>query len=417
MRPLEEKVMLTYSEFLQEGKKDANLHLTHLEDQIFKSGVNGIRSSITFLQNLKKMLSGHTSHSIVNLTVKWDGAPSIFAGTNPENGRFFVATKSLFNATPKLNYTSADVDRNHPSGGLNDKLKVALRYLPELGIRGIVQGDIMFTHDDLSTEQIDGEDCIVFQPNTIVYAVPAKSNLANSIRNAKIGVVWHTEYYGSTMDSLKAAYNVSVSQFKSSRNVWYRDASFVDVSGTATLTLEESKRLDAILSELGYMFRSLSPRFLQLISSSTTYSSYIEIWNNSKVREGEKITNTSEHIAGLIRSVEQKMNLAISTAKRDDTKKIKIAEKTKVLTFFHSNMGQLKLMFDLQNKMIDAKNMLIRKLEQVQGVTRTFIRDADGLKVTHPEGFVCTDHFGNVVKLVDRLTFSHNNFNVSKTWF
>ena len=34
------------------------------------------------------MLQGGKGGS--NVSVKWDGAPAVFAGTNPENGRFFV---------------------------------------------------------------------------------------------------------------------------------------------------------------------------------------------------------------------------------------------------------------------------------------------------------------------------------------
>ena len=72
-----------------------NLHLEHLEDEILNFGIAGGRSAINFLQALRDMFAGKTG-SGMNVTVKWDGAPAVFAGPHPETGKFFVATKSLF---------------------------------------------------------------------------------------------------------------------------------------------------------------------------------------------------------------------------------------------------------------------------------------------------------------------------------
>ena len=148
-------------------KTDKNVHLEHIEDEIINRGVAGGREAINFLRSLRDMLAGHSATK-VNVTTKWDGAPAIFCGINPENGKFFVGTKSVFNKDAKLNYTDNDIDRNHPGEGLNDKLKVALAYLPKLGIKGVLQGDMMFTKNDLERQQIQGENYITFQPNTIV---------------------------------------------------------------------------------------------------------------------------------------------------------------------------------------------------------------------------------------------------------
>ena len=157
--------MLTFKQYLTEAKEGKNLHLEHLEDEVLNNGINGTRGAINFLQSLRDMLAGNAKRSI-NVTVKWDGAPAIFAGINPENDRFFVGTKGVFNKTPKVNYTDADIDANHSSPGLNAKLKVALKYLPKLGITDVLQGDMLFTQDDLSTETRDGIPFTTFAPNT-----------------------------------------------------------------------------------------------------------------------------------------------------------------------------------------------------------------------------------------------------------
>jgi hypothetical protein len=167
--------MINYQDYLTESKEGKNLHLEHLEDEVLNGGVSGTRGAISFLQSLRDMLAGHATGRTVNLTTKWDGAPAIFAGINPENGKFFVGTKGVFAQNAKLNYTNADIDANHPGEGLNVKLKIALKYLAELGIDGVMQGDMMFTSADLKTETIEGKSYITFQPNTIIYAVPADS--------------------------------------------------------------------------------------------------------------------------------------------------------------------------------------------------------------------------------------------------
>ena len=191
--------MKNLSIFLTEDK---NTHLEHLEDDILNNGMAGGQNAINFLSSLSDMLEGNTKRPM-NVTVKWDGAPAIFAGTTPENGKFFVGSKSIFNKTPKINYTDADIRKNH-GGGLAEKLQVALKYFPALGISGIWQGDLLYTDNDLGRETIDDEKMLVFTPNTITYAIPDHSILAARIKRSKIGVVWHTTYSGKTMADLKA---------------------------------------------------------------------------------------------------------------------------------------------------------------------------------------------------------------------
>lgn len=409
--------MITLSQYITESKEGKNLHLEHLEDEVLNGGVSGTRGAISFLQSLRDMLAGNATGRTVNLTTKWDGAPAIFAGINPENGKFFVGTKGVFAQNAKLNYTNADIDANHPGEGLNAKLKIALRYLPELGINGVMQGDMMFTSADLKNETIDGKSYITFQPNTIVYAIPSDSNLAASVKSAKMGIVWHTTYSGDNMADMKASFGADIGGLKKSKNVWYRDASFVDATGTATFTKKETDDLNSVLSQAGSLFRTISPRTLNMIATNDTYKIAIKAWNNLKVREGKEITNTTQHVAGLLATVEEKLNKSILEAKKADTKQKRQQEKKIVMDFYKSNKNELKKIFDLQNLLVRAKNMIVRKLQQVQDSVGTYLRtDATGLKVTAPEGFVAIDKIGNAVKLVDRLEFSQANFNATKNW-
>jgi len=387
----------------------------HIEDQVLNRGVAGAREAINFLQSLRNMLAGHADTKM-NITTKWDGAPAVFAGTNPENGKFFVGTKGIFAKNAKLNYTDDDIDRNHPAEGLNVKLKMALRYLPKLGIKGILQGDMMFTKGDLKKETIDGESYITFQPNTIVYAVPTSSKLAQMMMAAQVGIVFHTSYTGQKMEDMKASFNIDIGRLATTKDVWFRDASFTDASGSATFTEEETKQITTILSLAGRTFQTIPALTLNRISSSDTILEYIKTFNNTKVREGKKITDTRAHTLELVRFVEAKLNKEIAKVKREDTKRKKAAEKTEIMRFFRSSAMNLKTIFDLQNLLVDAKLMIIRKLETIKSIG-TFIRTDDGFRITAPEGFVAVSKTtGGALKLVDRLEFSQANFTSAKNW-
>ena len=391
-------------------------HLEHIEDEVLNRGVSGARDAINFLQSLRDMLSGH-SKSKVNITTKWDGAPAIFCGINPDNGKFFVGTKGVFNVNAKLNYTDEDIDKNHPGEGLNAKLKIALRYLPKLGIKGVLQGDMMFVKGDMEDKTIDGVDYITFQPNTIVYAVPSDSKLASMMQAAQLGIVFHTSYTGKTFSDMKASFNIDIKNLTTTKDVWFRDAYFVDASGTATFTEDETQEINSILSSAGRKFQSISSLTLNRISVSETILTYIKTFNNTKVREGLKIKNTKQHTLELIRWVEAKLNKDIADAKKAETKQKRVKEKTEIMRFFRSSITDLQNIFDLMNLIVDSKNMIVKKLQQLKQVTGTFLRTDDGYKVTNPEGFVAVDKLkGNAVKLIDRLEFAHANFNAAKNW-
>ena len=402
--------MFSFNGFLTEAK---NLHLEHLEDEVLNNGVVGTRGAINFLQSLRDMLAG-SAKSSVNVTVKWDGAPAIFAGINPENGQFFVGTKGVFNKNAKINYTIDDIDRNHPGIGLNQKLKVALTELSKLGITDVIQGDMMFTQDDLEKKTIDGKQYVTFQPNTIVYAVPMES--ASRILSSTMGIVFHTTYSGNTMEDMSASFTVNLRGLDRNAGVWFSNADYKDTSGTINFNKDETKNITKVLSQAGKTFHTLKADILTTISNDNDLKILIKTFNNTKVRTGEKITNTRMHTAGLIAWIYDRYKKEVEEVKRPETKKIKQLTMDNKMKFFRSNSSQLVKIFDMQNLLVDAKDQIIRKLEKSKGVMDTFVRTSTGYKVTQPEGFVAIDKLGKAVKLVDRLEFAHQNFTAAKAW-
>ena len=241
--------MLNFRDYLVEAP-GKNLHLEHIEDEILNNGIEGGRAAIRFIQSLRDMLAGDAKSS-VNMTVKWDGAPAIFAGTDPSDGQFFVAKKSVFNKDPILYKKSSDID---VGGYLGEVFKTAIAEFPKLGIKGVLQGDLLYIKSSLESS-ID--DHWTFQPNTIVYAVPKDSDVGKKVGKSKIGIVLHTTYSGDTLEGMRASFG-DVQPLKNVSSIWHTDASYKDLSGTAKFTGAETVAVTKDLSEAGKVFRRIN---------------------------------------------------------------------------------------------------------------------------------------------------------------
>ena len=382
--------------FKQVLLEDRNTHLEHLEDEIINNGSSGAKTSIEFLKSIKKMLQGGKGGS--NVSVKWDGAPAVFCGINPENSRFFVGTKSIFNATPKINYTVSDISRNH-GGALADKLAVALKYLPTLGIKGVIQGDLLFTNDDKKMANVNGERSIVFTPNTITYAVPVTStSMYDKIRAAKIGIIFHTSYRGKTIKTMKASFGASVSGLKQNRNVFFDDARYKQAEDPG-LTKSEEKQFDSVISMAqGSVYKGGA--FIDLIKKDKgplSLGVQLKTFFNTYIRSGSKITNTKVLANNFEVYFIDKLKKEINGVKTDKAKQ-KYKEILEVgMKILRPNRQGLYFAIASYITLQTAKSILLSKLNGIQSIG-SFMRTGSGYKVTSPEGFVAINK-GNAVKL------------------
>ncbi len=382
----------------------ANTHLTHLEELVLTQGFDGYLLARAFLMELLETLKGN-SKSKVQTSVKWDGAPAIFAGINPENGKFFVGTKSIFNKEPKINYTPQDILDNHGHApGLVDKLTKALKYLPSLGIKKILQGDFMFDDEMLEVVEIDGEPHYRFKPNTIVYAVPVDSEIGREIGQSKFGIVFHTTY--DSLDS-GASYGADVSNLNRPPGIWFDDAFFTDDTGTVTLTDEEESAVRSLIKQ--------ADTGNNKIDYNGVPSDFLNIYINNEIRQGQFLENPKESYEGFLSWYQSRIEKKIDSLK---------TEKGRMRAF---NQGEEKIkqkkkkkedildLFKVSRLLFEAKNIFINKYNNAVYNTKHFIDDGSGdLVVTNPEGYVAVDHIGNGVKFVDRLEFSRANFMMDK---
>jgi len=394
---------------------EKNTHMTHIEDKVLYGGVDGTRQAIAGLVSLRNMLHGKHKGDV---SVKWDGAPAIFAGTDPSDGKFFVAKKGIFNKNPKVYKTKADVDAD-TSGDLNKKMNAALELLPLLGIKGVIQGDFLFSASDVEKTRIDGESYTTFHPNTLVYAIPYKDAAAKAVRDAQIGIVWHTTYKGDSFENMSASYGVDVKRLKKSKKVWQRDAMLRDFSDTATMTAENTKKVDAHLKDAGKIFRRISGGVLRELEAHPELPQLIEQYNNTFVRAGTVLPDSKIHVLRLQSWLVTKYAKEIKKRSTDKGKKVQQQKLTLLLNFFSkNNTAALIQMFELQKKLVLAKLILINRMSKLAGID-AFVRTKNGYKVTDQEGFVVIDKLGGgAVKLVNRMEFSYNNFSpeILKGW-
>jgi len=392
-----------------------NKHLEHLEDQIIDDGSKGGVNAVNFLKSIRNMLAGQSGKK-VNMTVKWDGAPAVICGINPENGKFFVGTKSVFNKNPKINYTVSDINRNH-SGVLADKLTVCLQNLKRVVSNGVYQGDLLFTSGDLRADNIDGESMITFTPNTITYAVPSNSGIGRKIKSARLGIVFHTKYTGKTMQELRAGFGTVTGG--GGRNVFLASAGYKDTSGMSKFTSSELARFDSLIRMAEGSLKKAGP-ILDLLSSYS--NDPVAVSFRLKAFFNQVVRNSGSGF-GRVKDMQKQfrdyyisfINAEISARKTPAGQEKYIQAKEDGLAFIDRNQSALYFAIASHKSLMSAKDFLISKLNQVQSIGH-FLKTANGYRVTAPEGFVAVDRVAGAVKLVDRLEFSRANFTMDKNW-
>ena len=404
-------------------EEDKNTHLDHAEELVFMQGTEGIKRVVGTFTKLLNTLDGDGGGDAI--TTKWDGSPAVFAGTDPEDGKFFVGTKGVFAQKAKLNKSPEDIETNHPDttkndepvskAGLRSKLNTSLEHLKDLGIEGVLQGDLLFTKGDLKQVTIEGKPHLAFKPNTITYVVPADSETAKEMQAADIGIVFHTSYSGNSMDEMKATFGFDASKLRPSKNVWFTDARIKDVSGQVQLSKENSAKIRSSIKELSSMsvdantFKALNQKIggIELVNAIKAHA-------NAPIRSGQALEQDADKFAQeFLVALEQKFDDAVAKLKTGPEGKAgqaKLAAKSQVSDIINNNKKQIADMYKAYLKTEAVKMMFQRKMKNIKAID-SFIEQPDGsLKVTDPEGFVIVDHIGRAMKIVDRLEFSAANF-------
>jgi hypothetical protein len=376
--------------------EDRNVHQLHTE-QLALYGIKELRDAINIFQSLRNDFLQMSSHSI---STKWDGAPAIICGTNPENDKFFVSTKSALTKNPKICYTTEDVRSFTSDPDLQSKLIEALTYFPLLKIQGVLQGDLLFIHNSKHTQEVDGIMSVTFKANTITYAVDLHSPVGQQIHKAKIGVVFHTQYKGDSLNNLNSSMLSKANTPQSTPDIFVINP---EISKNTPVVLSDGER-EAItrnLSAVGKQFHILKSSLYDGINKLKMQVP-IEKVINSYIRKGT-LPGDAEI---LIEEIAEAAKSLYSGKRSNETRQ-----------FLIQNKEQFTALITIYKLLFDTKMIFVKVLEKIQTGVKSYAQDEGGLKITAPEGFVLANsETGKMVKLVDRLNFSKNNFNFVKNW-
>ena len=393
-----------------------NKHLTHLEELILTNGKEGATRAIQYLQALTEVLDSDTPNA-VNTTVKYDGAPAVVLGVDP-NGNFFVGSKSVFAKVPKINYSINDIKQNHSHApGLVDKLIQTFVHFKGVNFNSTYQGDFLFDDEIKEVNTIDGEDHVIFKPNTIVYAVPTDSEEGQKIVNAKIGVVFHTEYdvnldeQGVPRFTTKK-FGVDVTNINPGPSVYVKDAYFESDAGYVTLTDEETNLVTSYINSANQALSNID-----FDAASEKMLANINTYINTEIRGGEFLGDGAVSFQKFVEWFTGRIDKQISTLKSDAGIERATNAKATLLSLVEAAREDILNIFEFQKAVKQAKDIFIQKYNNMmQGVSmKHYLFEPNGdLVVTEPEGYVAIDATGNAVKFVDRLEFSRANFAIDK---
>lgn len=393
-----------------------NTHLEHLEDTIINEGSKGGEKVIKVLKEMSTFLSGTNSGNTA-VTTKWDGAPAIICGTDPEDGQFFVGTKSVFAKTnQKLAKSVADVKALGYEGGLANKLVDAYKYLKDAKIKGVLQGDLMFTNDKKSIT-IDGKRYISFRPNTITYAAEQGSELAKNISKAKLGIVFHTKYTGPSILEMKASFDVKPGDYTSTSSTWIETAEFKDISGVASMSAGERSKYEAAIKKTEGSLKQCSRLLNDIQTGKKTLAVDTEFkkFFNKYVKDGQAIPSVNKAYVDFAKHLGAEYDKVIKKNKTLKSQADKAGNFMRFVDMYQMREREYRMLIAAYMNIVYCKNMLVKKMEKV-GKLKLFVDMGGGdYKVTNPEGFVAISS-KQAFKLIDRLEFSKLNFTVPKNW-
>tara|TARA_B100001113_G_scaffold350436_1_gene347580 strand:+ start:1651 stop:2865 length:1215 start_codon:yes stop_codon:yes gene_type:complete len=382
-------------------------HLEHIEDIILTDGHQGGKAVIEYFRGLLLTLKG-TSSEAVQVSVKWDGAPAVVCGINPDNGKFFVGTKSVFAQNAKINYTKKDIANNHGTDDLGQKLLKCLVHLKKINMQGVYQGDLLFTDEDITRKNIDGKPHLTFTPNTITYAVPEQQDIGKRIDRAKVGIIFHTTYTGESLADMDAKAGADVGSFSQSPDVFYDNASYKDVSGSAKFTTEETTMFLDEIQKLESLLSKIPANLSNLFGANQDFVPFFQMYINAMVKQGQLPSNSTQFIKGFQQFYIDRMKQQAAGLKAQKALALRQDKIRQMPQFLNKLKTPLMAMMMFYKQVQKMKSIVLNKMNQAQSIG-SFQQTDGGLQVTEPEGFVAVDKTGNAVKLVDRLGFSRRN--------
>ena len=393
--------VISFSEFIEltEASNPQQLtHIHHPEDRPLLHGSSGFEHAHAALLHAHEHTKAKKHSS--DLTMKYDGSPSIVFGHHPQTKKFFVATKSAFNKNPKLNYSDADIEKNHGHApGLVSKLKTALKHLPKVTPKkGVYQGDVMHTKEDQRIHE-----AVSFTPNTITYT--AHGDEAKKVQRSKIGVVVHQQYHANPKKA--GVEHMTVSPHPDSHNFTQHPDVHLKTAEHDTSKIDYPKHdQDAFHKHLAAakaIHDKHGPTMYKATEKHQGEAGHLSTYINHTVRTDEKPTaaGLQKHIAGHYEKLANTLKTPAGVEKRR-------SEGTAHVEHIQKNAQHYGNLLNMHHHLQQAKNTLVNNLEKHEGGLEHHI----GSTKSKPEGFVINHKFQGrtePTKLVNRSEFAKAN--------
>lgn len=402
-----------------------NLHLEHIEDLMLIEGSDGIKRSFEYIDDLVKTFSGDPKNNR-KISTKWDGAPAIFCGPDPADGKFFVAKKGIFNKKPILFKSIEEIDAGESRKDLADTFKAVYRGMKPLydsrKLKDVVQGDFLFHAGTRKLQTVMGENCVLFKPQLIAYCIPDHDDLYDAAKRCNVCVVIHAKY---PANNAKTVADLSVNFGFDASHLSTDDCLIIspftsELGSNMTLTRSEKiklmtwKRAAKSLTDKAASFVDvIAPDHADNMGVAYLLKQYF----NARVREGKKVTSASRFYNDFCAYFEDKYRTKWEGL--TDPKAIARWKKKyfigKAVITDHSR--EFLDMVALYNTIQNIKGIFIPKFESGERF-KTFYYNEDGTyEVGDQEGYVIVRESTNAVKIVQRLGgFSQRNFNEMKRW-
>lgn len=394
-------------------------HMDHQEDLLYY-GPDGAEMLLNTIEDVFSFLKSDIPEHGSKITQKIDGSPAVLSASD-FHGEKFVSLKHSWDKGKRF-HSNQEIDEAYPDPSqqdLADKLKNLLKYIGmiEIPANEIWMGDFLFSKKDLESKNINGIDYVIFRPNTVVYAVPESDPLSRKIKNAEIGIVWHTTYTGPDYEHLTKKFNADTNKLNDIPAVFQSD---VNMSFNNILfSKEESVSIDYKISSLKKTISELisDPNY-QVIIDNKKLVARMQKYKNEVIRNYQVETGNLFSPANLIRTMSDEMDAHISGLSRETDKARNIKKKEELISFLNGVSETIDKFYEAQNQCIDIKNIFIEKMESTIGMKMFYQSMTRGYLPCGGEGFVVSDVDGNVAKLVTRIGFSLANWqeDIIKGW-
>lgn len=382
---------------LAEAKDNKEFHIEHLEDLVLTQGFNGAKRAFNYIENVRRMFA-RGQGKIDKVKAKWDGSTTIVCGIDPADGKFFVGTEQVLQNNKAACKTKAEIYEFY---GLDDvvtkQLKLALKYLPSLGIGNVVAGNLLFTSDSILISNFDGYQVYTFTPNNTTYSVKVDTELGNSISQAKIGLFFHTSYEGNSLDNMVANNEANITGLKRNKNVWVDDDTYKDYTGIASFTPDENARVLIGLRKAASTLSKIDGTQFNAMINNKDFSEYMRSFVHDSIDDKQLLIDPMRLVREFVKYYKEKN---IEKNANQDEKTTEKIEK-----FISDNVNSILGVFSIYKKIIELKLMLLSKMKQIETIG-IFVKDNDGYKINVPDGFVAIGNDRGLVRLVNNIEYS-----------